>query len=127
MIVTHPLDYIQHYHHLLNPDPSSSHQNIVEVPLPLVDNLPGAMEELVDPKNRRKVERIAENSWKDMRERWISPAAKYVQPNARVSPHLPLAPPLPRISRRLSWQYLHVFSSAPPIERRAIEQADTSV
>ena len=78
VIVTHPLRYIQHYHHLLNPDPSSPNQNIVEVPLPLEEHLPGVMDGLLDPSNGEKVERIAENSWRDMRERWISPAAKYV-------------------------------------------------
>jgi len=78
VIVTHPLRYIQHYHHLLNPDPNSSHQNVVEVPFPLEEHLPGVMEELLDEANADRVERIAENSWRDMREHWISPAAKSV-------------------------------------------------
>jgi len=76
VIVTHPLQYIQHYHHLLNSNPNSPNQNIVEVPLTLQDHLPGVMEELRDPRNRRRVEKIAENNWRDKRERWISPAAK---------------------------------------------------
>ena len=78
IIVSQPLRYIQHYHHLLNSDPTSPYQNIVEVPLPLDEHLPSVMDGLLDPLNSESVERIAENSWRDMRERWISPAAKYV-------------------------------------------------
>ncbi|CAD6583247.1 MAG: hypothetical protein TREMPRED_003509 [Tremellales sp. Tagirdzhanova-0007] len=75
IIVSQPLRYIQHYHHLLNSDPTSPYQNIVEVPLPLDEHLPSVMDGLLDPLNSESVERIAENSWRDMRERWISPAA----------------------------------------------------
>nr|XP_031863812.1 uncharacterized protein CI109_000454 [Kwoniella shandongensis]KAA5530884.1 hypothetical protein CI109_000454 [Kwoniella shandongensis] len=75
VIVAHPLKYIQHYHHLLNSNENDPNQNIVEVPLPLEENLPGVMEKLLDPMNREKVERIADNSWRQLREGWISPAA----------------------------------------------------
>ena len=76
VIVTHPLEYIQHYHHLLNTNPHDSLQNMVEVPLPLEENLSSVMADLLDPINAEWVEGIAEQSWKTMREGYISPAAK---------------------------------------------------
>ncbi|KAK4690016.1 hypothetical protein P7C73_g85, partial [Tremellales sp. Uapishka_1] len=75
VIVTHPLEYIQHYHHLLISSEKDPKQNIVEVPLPLEEHLPAAMEALLDPTNQERRERIVENSWRDMREGYISPAA----------------------------------------------------
>ncbi|WWC90330.1 uncharacterized protein L201_005263 [Kwoniella dendrophila CBS 6074] len=75
VIVAHPLRYIQHYHHLFNTVEGHPDQNMVEVKLPLEENLPSAMTRLVDPDNVEKVRRIADNSWKMMREGYISPAA----------------------------------------------------
>ncbi|WVQ79560.1 hypothetical protein IAT38_001659 [Cryptococcus sp. DSM 104549] len=75
VVVAHPLKYIQHYHHLLNGREGDPHQNYVEVPLPLEENLPAVMEKLLLPENEEMVQRIAENSWEDMRQGWISPAA----------------------------------------------------
>lgn len=74
VIITHPLQYIQHYHHLFNTDPLSPLQNMIEVPTPLEENLPGVMEELL--KDEERGERIASNSWREFREGYISPAAK---------------------------------------------------
>lgn len=76
VIVAHPLEYIQHYHHLLNGRDGDPNQNYVEVPLPLEKNLPKVMKDLLKEKNEEKVQRIADNNWKSMRQGWISPAAK---------------------------------------------------
>lgn len=72
----HPLGWIQHFHHLFITDPNDPRQNVVEVPLPLEENLPGVMEKLLDPRNAERTEQIAENSWNDLREGYLSPAAK---------------------------------------------------
>jgi len=78
VIVTHPLEWIQHYHHLMISDENDPLQNIVEVKRPLEKHLPGVMEKLLDPANAEWVERIADNNWKYMRDGYISPAAKCV-------------------------------------------------
>ena len=75
----HPLEWIQHYHHLFNSKHNDPDQNVVEVPLPLEKHLPGVMETLLDPRNQEMVERIADNSWNFLRQGYISPSAKYVQ------------------------------------------------
>lgn len=72
----HPLEWIQHFHHLFISDPNDPKQNIVEVPLPLENHLPKVMEELMDPQNAQRTEQIADNSWNDLREGYLSPAAK---------------------------------------------------
>lgn len=74
----HPLEWIQHYHHLMISDENDPNQNIVEVKRPLEEHLPVMMDRLLDPANADWVERIADNSWRAMREGYISPAAKYV-------------------------------------------------
>ncbi len=72
VIVTHPLEWIQHYHHLFDASSSSS-QNIVVVPTPLTEHLPRVMEHLLaDPE---RAERIASESWRVFREGYLSPAA----------------------------------------------------
>jgi hypothetical protein len=76
VIVTHPLRYIQHFHHLMDSDMASPNQNIVEVPLPLTVNLPDVMAYLVDPANEERMVQIANNSWNTLRERYLTPAAK---------------------------------------------------
>ncbi|ODN77289.1 hypothetical protein L198_08024 [Cryptococcus wingfieldii CBS 7118] len=75
VIVGHKLQYIQHYHHLLNAQDNHPEQNYIEVPLPFEKNLGGVMEGLMGEGVREKVERIAENGWKGMRQGYISPAA----------------------------------------------------
>jgi hypothetical protein len=75
-VVTHPLQYIQHYHHLLNGIDGHPDQNIVEVPSPFVDHLSATMDDLLDEKCEDKVQRILRNSWNVLREGYISPAAK---------------------------------------------------
>jgi hypothetical protein len=74
--VAHPLKYIQHYHHLLDPNPDSPNRNIIEVQRPLEDHLPGMMDWLLDPANAEEVEKVADNAWWGLREGYISPAAK---------------------------------------------------
>jgi hypothetical protein len=68
------MEYIQHFHHLFNVDPSSPHQNMVEVAMPFETHLARAMEDLIADQDR--AERIASNSWDLFRERYLSPAAK---------------------------------------------------
>ncbi|WRT68767.1 uncharacterized protein IL334_005747 [Kwoniella shivajii] len=75
VIVTHEMEYIQHYHHLFVAQDGDDNQNMVEVQRPLEEHLPSVMEELLDPKNEEKVRRIADNNWKMIREGYISPAA----------------------------------------------------
>ena len=74
VIVSHPLRYIQHFHHLFNMDDRSPHQNMVEVAMPLEDHLPQAMQALIEDDQR--AERIASNSWSYLRQRYLTPAAK---------------------------------------------------
>jgi hypothetical protein len=57
-------------------DENSPDQNVVEVKRPLEEHLPAMMERLMDPANAEWVQRIADNSWNNMREGYISPAAK---------------------------------------------------
>jgi len=73
VIVSHPLTFIQHFHHLFNTDNDSPYQNMVEVPLPLEDHLPAVMRSLIEDDERS--ERIASNSWSFLREHYLSPAA----------------------------------------------------
>jgi hypothetical protein len=76
VIVTHPLEYIQHYHHLMNGIDGHPDQNIVEVPLPFTANLVPAMEKLLSKESGEQIQRILRNSWDILREGYISPAAK---------------------------------------------------
>lgn len=77
VIVSHPMRFIQHFHHLFNTDNRSPNQNMVEVPLPLEDHLPRVMQALLE--NDDRAERIASNSWSYLRQRYLTPAAKSVQ------------------------------------------------
>ena len=74
VIVSHPLRYIQHFHHLFNTNDRSPQQNMVEVPTPLEENLPAVMQALIADDER--AERIASNSWSYLRQRYLTPAAK---------------------------------------------------
>lgn len=76
IVVTHPLRFIQHYHHLLNSVDGDPGQNIVEVEMPFEKHLPGVMEDLLSEESAPKVQRILNNGWKMLREGYISPAAK---------------------------------------------------
>jgi hypothetical protein len=76
IIVTHPLEYIQHFHQLLNGVDGDPNQNMVVVPLPLEKHLPDVMKDLLADSSLAKVQRILDNSWNIMREGYISPAAK---------------------------------------------------
>jgi hypothetical protein len=74
VIISHPMTFIQHFHHLFNTDDRSPHQNMIEVPVPLEEHLPRVMEELINDDER--AERIASNSWSYLREHYLTPAAK---------------------------------------------------
>lgn len=69
--MAHQLQYIQHHHYLLVS--SGPEQNYVEVERDFSD-LPKRMDELL--KNPDKAERIANNSVKTFRERYLTPAAE---------------------------------------------------
>lgn len=71
MIIAHKLQYIQHHHYLL-----SSHgptQNYVEVERDFTD-LPAKMARLLA--NSTESQRIADNSVRTFRERYLTPAAE---------------------------------------------------
>lgn len=70
IMVIHKLQYIQHHHYLLVA--SGTHQNYVEVERDFSD-LPQKIEELLD--DPVKAQRIADNSVKVFRERYLTPAA----------------------------------------------------
>ncbi|OQE42317.1 hypothetical protein PENCOP_c004G03981 [Penicillium coprophilum] len=71
VVVAHKLQYIQHHHYLLVS--SGPEQNYVEVERDFSD-LPERMDELLE--NLDKAERIANNSIKTFRERYLTPAAE---------------------------------------------------
>ncbi|KAJ3020645.1 UNVERIFIED_CONTAM: hypothetical protein HDU68_010076 [Siphonaria sp. JEL0065] len=67
------LDWDQHFHHLLNHDPTSPTQNMILVPPPIKQTLPKVMKELL--RNHEKTNLIIENSWNALRNRYLTPAA----------------------------------------------------
>ncbi|KAK3708786.1 hypothetical protein LTR37_011307 [Vermiconidia calcicola] len=72
--VTHKMEYIEHFHHLLQP--SGTYQNIVEVKRDFSD-LPKVMDRLLQPENLKgETKRIADNARRTFRERYITPAAE---------------------------------------------------
>ena len=71
VIVAHKLQFIQHHHYLLVAD--GPNQNYVEVERDFSD-LPDKMEPLVS--NTKVAQRIANNSVKTFRERYLTPAAE---------------------------------------------------
>ncbi|KKK25546.1 hypothetical protein AOCH_001369 [Aspergillus ochraceoroseus] len=71
VVVAHKLQYIQHHHYLLVS--SGPNQNYVEVERDFSD-LPKQIDDLL--KNVEKAERIAENSVKTFRERYLTQAAE---------------------------------------------------
>ncbi|KAF3103230.1 hypothetical protein TWF225_002866 [Orbilia oligospora] len=71
VVVAHKLDWIQHYHSLLIPD--GPNQNYVECKRDF-SNLEAVMEEL--RWDEEKAKRIADNSVKTFRERYLTPAAE---------------------------------------------------
>ncbi|KAJ9106362.1 hypothetical protein QFC21_001508 [Naganishia friedmannii] len=74
VVIAHPMEHIQHYHHLFDTNPSSPSQNMIEVARPLEEHLPALMEHLIAEGDER-AQLVAENSWRDLREGYISPAA----------------------------------------------------
>jgi hypothetical protein len=75
VVIAHPMEHIQHFHHLFDTDLSSPTQNMIEVKRPLEKHLPAVMEHLLEEGDAR-AELIAANAWKFLREGYISPAAK---------------------------------------------------
>jgi hypothetical protein len=73
VIVTHPLTWVQHFHHLFDSNITSPTRNMVEVPLSLERHLAKAIEHLQD--HDEVARRIASNSWQ-LFQRYLSPAAK---------------------------------------------------
>ncbi|GAA5918793.1 hypothetical protein JCM1841_002738 [Sporobolomyces salmonicolor] len=72
VIIAHKMQYIQHFHHLFNADPSSPDQNLVISPGHNFDELPGVMADLLV--DDVKAQRIAENSYAFWRH-WLSPSS----------------------------------------------------
>lgn len=66
------MQYLQHFHHLFNSDPTSPDQNIVITPGNNFDELPETMAALLADDAR--AEQIADNSFKFYRH-WLSPAS----------------------------------------------------
>jgi hypothetical protein len=71
VIVSHKLQWIQHYHYLFKS--SGTNQNFVEVERDFSD-LNDAMEDLLN--HPEKAKRIADNSVQVFRERYLTPAAE---------------------------------------------------
>ena len=66
------MKYIQHFHHLFNPDPTSPDQNIVITPGDDFEHLPEVMNVLLSDDARAEI--IATNSFNFYRH-WLSPAS----------------------------------------------------
>ena len=73
IVVSHPLGWKEHFHHLMKP--SGPDQNIIEVRRDFSD-LPKKMEYLLKPKNLQRAEAIADNARSTFRERYLTPAAE---------------------------------------------------
>lgn len=71
VVVSHPLDWIEHHHHLMRS--SGPNQNFVEVDRSF-ENLESTV--LALQTNDARAEKIAENSVKTFRERYLTPAAE---------------------------------------------------
>lgn len=72
VIIAHEMDWIQHYYPLLRPQ-TGSEQNIVEI-----DRAFDSLEATIDylRKNQRVAQRIARNSARTFRDRYLTPAAE---------------------------------------------------
>lgn len=66
------MQYIQHFHHLFNSDPTSADQNIVISPGKGFERLPEVMDALL--RDDARAEMIANNSFNFYRH-WLSPAS----------------------------------------------------
>ncbi|TPX30013.1 hypothetical protein SmJEL517_g06296 [Synchytrium microbalum] len=75
IVVMHPLNYIQHFHHLLNGNDSSPDQNVVQVSLPFGKHLDEAMNSLLSKRETDWEEKVLSNSWDNLREKYLTPAA----------------------------------------------------
>ncbi|KAK4985052.1 hypothetical protein LTR50_006220 [Elasticomyces elasticus] len=75
VLVSHPLRFIEHYHHLLDASPSSPNQNYVQVKRDFSD-LPQKMHHYLSQKHFEGAKRIADNARVVFRERYLSPAAE---------------------------------------------------
>lgn len=89
VVVAHRLEWTQHFHPALNPDPASGGQNMVELQGPLFSGLKETVLALREGANltsdqemggsgalgRNTPQRIAENAVRTLRERYLTPAA----------------------------------------------------
>ncbi|KAK4705063.1 hypothetical protein P7C70_g1142, partial [Phenoliferia sp. Uapishka_3] len=72
VVIAHKMQYLQHFHHLFNSDPTSPQQNLVISPGRNFDRLPEVMEAL--QRDDKRAEMIATNSFNFYRH-WLSPAS----------------------------------------------------
>ncbi|KJX94909.1 hypothetical protein TI39_contig4150g00008 [Zymoseptoria brevis] len=73
ILFSHKLDWIENYHHLMQP--TGELQNFVQVKRDYSD-LPKKITRLLDPKEVQRTELIADNARKIFRERYLTPAAE---------------------------------------------------
>lgn len=73
VLLSHRLDWIEHFHHLLQP--SGKTQNYVQTRRDFSD-LPKKMSSLLKPSNIRSTQNIADNARATFRERYLTPAAE---------------------------------------------------
>lgn len=73
VLFSHDLDWIELYHHLLQP--SGSEQNYIRIKRDYSD-LPRKMVTLLDPDHMQQAQRIADSARRMFRERYLTPAAE---------------------------------------------------
>lgn len=73
VLISHPLAWIEHFHHLLQP--SGPEQNYVQVKRDFSD-LPRKMKNLLKYANQDRAEAIADNARQTFRHRYLTPAAE---------------------------------------------------
>ena len=75
VLISHPLRFIEHYHHLLDASPSSPTQNYVQAKRDFSD-LPNIMHLYLSQKHFERAKHIAENARTLFRQRYLTPAAE---------------------------------------------------
>lgn len=73
VLVSHRLEWVEHFHHLLRPDGPERNYALVKRDF---SDLDATISSLLSPKGLREAERIAENARKVFRERYLTPAAE---------------------------------------------------
>ncbi|BGP12491.1 hypothetical protein JCM10213_005473 [Rhodosporidiobolus nylandii] len=72
VIIAHKMQFVQHFHHLFNSDPTSPEQNLVVSPGRNFEELPAVMADLLA--DDAKAQRIADNSYRFW-QKWLSPSS----------------------------------------------------